>query len=144
MLTRDLKKSNAHEVVHGKLIIHISTNSNATTAQIGIPGNNLQPPNHIRNPSTSSSAAPASNRLNNAQPNVNNNLHHQMGPSLTPPTNTDSSRILSSSAPRPTAPVTVNGGNSGSSGGTSAAASSANPGRTFGAFEDHFGPLPPG
>ncbi|CAG8528464.1 8493_t:CDS:10 [Paraglomus occultum] len=121
MLTRDLKKSNAHEVVHGKLIIHISTNSNNTPAQIGIPGNNLQPPNHIRNQSTPSPATPASNRVNNTQPNT---PHPQMVPNtLTPPTNPDS-RILSSSAPRPTAPVTVNGGTSASS--------------------DHFGPLPPG
>lgn len=57
MLTRDLKKSNANEVVHGKLIINLTTNVSSPASHPGVQGN-MRPPstNHNRNPSSSSTS----------------------------------------------------------------------------------------
>src|SRR5436305_9516126 len=57
MLTRDLKKSNANEVVHGKLIINLTTNVSTPASHPGVQGN-MSPPsiNHNRNPSSSSTS----------------------------------------------------------------------------------------
>jgi E3 ubiquitin-protein ligase NEDD4 len=57
MLTRDLKKSNANEVVHGKLIINLTTNVSTPASHPGVQGNMLPPTtNHNRNPSSSSTS----------------------------------------------------------------------------------------
>ncbi|CAI2172982.1 11836_t:CDS:10 [Funneliformis geosporum] len=116
MLTRDLKKSNANEVVHGKLIINLTTNVNTPANHPGVLGNmGATSTSHTRNVSVSSSTS---------------------NPRVNPPDGLSHSASLSSSAPS----VTPSGQNSTQSANVTTPA----PGRTFGSFEDQYGPLPPG
>ncbi|CAG8811471.1 28321_t:CDS:2, partial [Racocetra persica] len=61
MLTRDLKKSNANEVVHGKLIISLSTNVNSSPPP-PVRDNLSSMPNHTRSDSIASSSNSNSNQ----------------------------------------------------------------------------------
>ncbi|KAF0527937.1 HECT-domain-containing protein [Gigaspora margarita] len=96
MLTRDLKKSNANEVVHGKLIINLSTNINASPSNLAVRGNL----NSTSDNTNSSSIASSSNVNSNQRP--------------------ENSRPVSSSNPPPSAvngntlpgPSTASGSNS--------------------------------
>ncbi|RHZ66601.1 hypothetical protein Glove_306g8 [Diversispora epigaea] len=142
MLTKDLKKSNANEVVHGKLILNLSTNVNSPPVHPGVPG--IHPPNHHRsNSSDSTSISNISNisnqRINERAPVENSrptSIINQTSPalasssSLVPPIAGPSNpnNIISNPTTTTTPPT---------SGNSSAA-------RTFSSFEDQYGPLPPG
>ena len=118
MLTRDLKKSNANEVVHGKLIINLTTNVNTPANHPGTPGNmGATSTGHTRNLSVSSTSNQRAN----------------------PAEGSSHSTSLSTSAPS----MAANGQNSNIAGSSSNTTSAAN-GRTFGSFEDQYGSLPPG
>ncbi|CAG8539950.1 78_t:CDS:10 [Ambispora leptoticha] len=129
MLTLDLKKSNTNEVVHGKLIVNFSTNVNTPASNQGITANgvNVQAgPSHTRTGSlTSTTSTNNRNFLNTGE---------------------GSSRPTNASAPSIATPVngTPKPGNNaaGASGANGANGASTN--RTFGSFEDHYGPLPSG
>ncbi|CAG8585539.1 14362_t:CDS:2, partial [Cetraspora pellucida] len=115
MLTRELKKSNANEVVHGKLIISLSTNVNTSPPHPAVRDNLNSMSNHTRSDSIASSS------------NSNSNQRASF---------VETSRPLSLSNSTPSA---ANGnavpGPSTTSGGNSA--------RAFSHMEDH-APLPPG
>ncbi|CAG8441967.1 15255_t:CDS:10 [Acaulospora colombiana] len=111
MLTKDLKKSNANEVVHGKLIVNLSTNVNV-------------PPSHpgVRDNMTNSITTSDSSHL--SQRTIAENSRPSSMSSSTPTVGSSSQNI----------PVAGPSVTSGSSSGV----------RTFGSFEDQYGPLPPG
>lgn len=58
MLTKDLKKSNANEVVHGKLIINLTTNVSAPPNHPGSLGNMRASTSHERGASSTSGPGP--------------------------------------------------------------------------------------
>ncbi|KAG9302523.1 hypothetical protein G9A89_007227 [Geosiphon pyriformis] len=115
-LTRDLKKSNANEVVHGQLIVSLTTNLTGPAHPPGISqnGTSSSSTSHARNGSTSSPTPT----------------------SRSPPADGTSARPTSISAPTVSSPV-ANGSIPANSPPTLA-------GRTFGSFEDQYGPLPAG
>ncbi|CAG8459561.1 16376_t:CDS:10 [Acaulospora morrowiae] len=128
MLTKDLKKSNANEVVHGRLIVNLSTNvnvppshpgvrDNLASTNLGVPSSHpgVRDTNSINTPPSDSSLS-SNQRAENSRP--------QSMSSSTPTVGTSSQNI----------PVA----------GPSVASGSSSSARTFGAFEDQYGPLPPG
>ena len=120
MLTRDLKKSNDNLVVHGKLIVNLSTNLTAPP-NTG-PNNQQRPP-----PSTQPSANGPPGHLAVSQP----------GPSTTsldpPPAAPSPARAPSSAAPPSANVAPVNG-----------SGNQPNGQRNFSSFEDNQGRLPAG
>lgn len=128
MLTRDLKKSNDNLVVHGKLIINLSTNLSAP------PRNNANPQASASRPSL---GAPATS---NAGSSISRPPSEHPGTPI--PASVPGAGIAAGPTPgRTPAP---------SSGGPSAAATQANgsgnprQGNTFSSFEDAQGRLPAG
>uniref|UniRef100_A0A1D1YQV7 E3 ubiquitin-protein ligase n=1 Tax=Anthurium amnicola TaxID=1678845 RepID=A0A1D1YQV7_9ARAE len=117
MLTKDLKKSNANEVVHGKLIINLTTNVSAPANHPGSLGN-------MR--ATSTTSQPTSQSANNPG---------SLGNVRTTPTSQHDQNSSSSSGPG-------EGGSTSVSNATNGAVNSN--GRPFSSFEDQLGPLPPG
>lgn len=127
MLTRDLKKSNDNLVVHGKLILNLSTN---LSQPIG-PANMPSRPSVSNQPST------------NGMPHVatpvqsTTNLHPDLYPGNRPGTQSQRSSTVNSTSPQ-TAPTPVVPPN-----GIVPRPPQQQP-RTFNAFEDAQGPLPGG
>jgi len=132
MLTKELKKSNANEVVHGKLIINISTNVNTPANHPGVSGNLTTSTNHIRNSSIAgSSSSSSSSSATTAAQNQRDSSHVEVS---SRPTST------STTTPSTSSGVTQNGAIVSPSPGSGH--SSTN--RTFSSFEDQYGALPPG
>lgn len=128
MLTRDLKKSNDNMVVHGKLILNLSTNLSQPISQAG--QNTNRPP--ISAQSSVNGAPPP---LPAAQHQPTQNLHPEMYPGQRPalPAQPPSQRLSQPTPqPPPTAPPSMNG----------APAPAQNHG--YSAFEDSQGRLPGG
>jgi len=114
MLTRDLKKSNDNLMVHGKLIVNVSTNIDEP---IRVAGSNNRPPAQTASTSTNSVVSP----VNDAPTSVGA-TNTSMGPRTT------SSAAVNNSTPNTAPPPGIN--------------STTN--RTLSSFEDNQGPLPPG
>jgi E3 ubiquitin-protein ligase NEDD4 len=131
MLTRDLKKSNDNMVVHGKLILNLSTNLSTPINQAG---NNAARPA----PSTHPSAANGVPNGSATPQQSTANLHPDMYPGQRPqpPTNHSSQRL---SQPPPPLPTNAMGP---PQPGQNAAQSGQN--RGYSAFEDAQGRLPAG
>lgn len=132
MLTRDLKKSNDNMVVHGKLIINLSTNLSTP-----IPANQGGPRSHI-NPASTSLAPSQPPSLSASTPIAS------PAPSQTAPETPATDLFASTSStrarppPAPVAPVIpVNGTGSQANG-------MANHHRNLSSFEDSQGRLPAG
>ncbi|KAL1920700.1 uncharacterized protein VTP21DRAFT_1077 [Calcarisporiella thermophila] len=120
MMTLDLKKSNANEVVHGKLIINLSTNTSEPSTNISSATTSV-PPNNVLSP-----------------PRAND---HQRSPSQN--SHTSSNRPdgeTTSSHQRPNESHQANGGSSNEEQTSGTGGNS----RTLSSFEDQYGPLPPG
>ncbi|GAA5951943.1 hypothetical protein JCM8115_005285 [Rhodotorula mucilaginosa] len=128
-LTRDLKRSNDQLVVHGKLIVHISTNlSGAPRTPTSAP---ITAASANANGSASSSSANLAASTSSAAPAAAAGSTGGAAASRTdaPPSASAASAPLS----------TANSGNTGA--GTGGSSSST---REFNAREDQYGPLPPG
>ncbi|OAG07167.1 HECT-domain-containing protein [Paraphaeosphaeria sporulosa] len=128
MLTRDLKKSNDNMVVHGKLILNLSTNLSQPISQGG--QNTNRPP--ISAHSSVNGAPPP---VASTQHQSTQNLHPDMYPGQRPalPSQPPSQRLSQPTPQPPTAaPPSMNG----------APAPAQN--RGYSAFEDSQGRLPPG
>ncbi|CAG8451338.1 3081_t:CDS:10 [Diversispora eburnea] len=139
MLTKDLKKSNANEVVHGKLILNLSTNVNSPPAHPGVPGPPM--PNHNR---TNSSDSSSISNITNQRVNERTPIENSRPTSLI---NQTPSALASSSSLVPPIAGPSNPNNIINNSTTTAA--TPTPGnssavRTFSSFEDQYGPLPPG
>jgi len=139
MLTRDLKKSNDNMVVHGKLILNLSTDLSKPITQLGQSANGNRPSisahssvNGLPTPQTPSTpiAGPSSGPI---QPN---SLHPDQYPGNRPqPQRPISQRVSTPSANGPPAPSTL-----GAPGINSAQARNSG----FSSFEDAQGRLPAG
>ncbi|KAL9598555.1 MAG: hypothetical protein Q9179_003867 [Wetmoreana sp. 5 TL-2023] len=137
MLTRDLKKSNDNLIVHGKLIVNLSTNLGAPPHQgpsVGHPGSSLSVDN-----SSAPSTANGPPRSPASLPPASSSIQHQLPPS----THSRSSRSPTpshphTSVPEPalTAPSLQPNGNSQQAGPSS--------GRNLSSFADNQGRLPAG
>ncbi|KAL8953722.1 MAG: hypothetical protein Q9222_000404 [Ikaeria aurantiellina] len=135
MLTRDLKKSNDNLIVHGKLIVNLSTNLGAplhqASSSTGHPGSTLS----VENTSTPSSSNGPNGppRSPTALTVASSNVQH-----TAPPSHSPAPSHVPSSVPEPApvaAPPQVNGNShpAGPSGG-----------RTLSSFADNQGRLPAG
>ncbi|RUP50997.1 hypothetical protein BC936DRAFT_136672 [Jimgerdemannia flammicorona] len=122
MLTLDLKKSNTNEVVHGKLIVNISTN---VTAPPRNNGNMLSAHNRTPSNGSSTSLAARANGGESTSISPRNN-------SMPPPT---SASGPSSNVNPPTGPAPES---------ASRPTSNGNGDRQLSSFEDSQGPLPQG
>ncbi|KAI4131684.1 MAG: hypothetical protein LQ338_001085 [Usnochroma carphineum] len=131
MLTRDLKKSNDNLIVHGKLIVNLSTNLGAPPQQHSInhPASSLSIDN-TSTPSTSNGPprSPAS------LPPAASNTQHQAPPSHSPTPSHRRPTSTPDSAPAPTS-SRVNGNHQ---------QASSSGGRNLSSFEDSQGRLPAG
>ena len=167
MLTLDLKKSNDNLVVHGKLIVYLSTNVSQPISNPGpsqVPGvtdaftrMNLNDSSvSVNNPSGGSGGNPSLSRQTSAQatsntttsptmqmpspniPHVTNPELHDVQPQPQPHQPNPQPRPLSGANPgQTTNPVQQNHGPTNPS-------QSAGPQRNFNPHEDQFGPLSPG
>ncbi|KAL8711312.1 MAG: hypothetical protein Q9220_004209 [cf. Caloplaca sp. 1 TL-2023] len=135
MLTRDLKKSNDNLIVHGKLIVNLSTNLGAplhqASSSTGHPASTLS----VENTSTPSSSNGPNGppRSPTTLPPASSNVQH-----TAPPSHSPAPPQVPSSVPEPAAvaaPPQVNG-NSHPTGPSS--------GRTLSSFADNQGRLPAG
>ncbi|KAK9480683.1 hypothetical protein V1514DRAFT_151348 [Lipomyces japonicus] len=134
MLTRDLKKSNDNLVVHGKLIISLSTNvqsSNARSATNSTP--NLTANNAIS--SSSSNGATSSSASNRAGPVASSAPRAGQMTVNTALANT----AISSANNHSAAAVNVSSPSATTGGGPGASSN-----RVYSSFEDQHGRLPPG
>lgn len=141
MLTRDLKKSNDNLIVHGKLIVNLSTNLGAPPAQgssVGHPGSSLSAEN-----ASTSAIANGPPRSPASLPPANSNLQHQGPPSHSRSSHSRSSHSPTPShpptlltEPAPTVPSTQPNGSSQQAGPSS--------GRNLSSFADNQGRLPAG
>jgi E3 ubiquitin-protein ligase NEDD4 len=126
MLTRDLKKSNDNMVVHGKLILNLSTN---LQQPIPVQGQGSARPPPSSNPSATNGTGHAPS-LTPAQSTAS--LHPDAGSAR--PTTSQRSSMVNSAIPSGPPPAATNGG--------------PGPQRTgaggFNQFEDNQGRLPPG
>lgn len=131
MLTRDLKKSNDNMVVHGKLILNLSTNLSQPISQ---GGQNANRPPASAHSSVNGTAAPVSSAQQQPPPN----LHPDMFPGQRPqmPSQPPSQRLSQSTPQPPPAPPSMNGAPPQGQG--------PGPNRGLSAFEDSQGRLPPG
>ena len=130
MLTRDLKKSNDNMVVHGKLILNLSTNLQAPIAQAPTGTNGR--PNASPHPSTN--GPPAATTPHHSTPNLHPDAYPGQRPAGTQQPSSNRLSAAPSVGPPSTAPPaqSQNG----------AAAAGAN--RGYSAFEDAQGRLPNG
>jgi E3 ubiquitin-protein ligase NEDD4 len=127
MLTRDLKKSNDNLVVHGKLILNLSTN---LSQPIG--PNTLAPRPSVSNQPSANGVPHVSTPVQSAPA-----LHPDMYPGNRPATQSQRSSTVNPISPQ-VAPVMAPVPN-----GVVPRPPTQQP-RTFNAFEDAQGPLPPG
>ncbi len=127
MLTRDLKKSNDNLVVHGKLIVNLSTN-------LGAP---IAPPQQLASTRPPISTTSTSNIPRVATPTTPAGAPPEpLGGGVRPPVSTS-----------PAPPRLSNGGPSGTSATTTSIPSTTQPNgqaRNFSSFEDNQGRLPAG
>ncbi|KAI9775844.1 MAG: hypothetical protein M1835_005677 [Candelina submexicana] len=127
MLTRDLKKSNDNLVVHGKLIVNLSTN-------LGAP---IAPPQQLASTRPPISTASTSNLPRVSTPTTPAGpAPESFGGAVRPPVSTS-----------PAPPRLSNGGPSGTSATTTSVPSTTQPNgqaRNFSSFEDNQGRLPAG
>jgi E3 ubiquitin-protein ligase NEDD4 len=131
MLTRDLKKSNDNMVVHGKLILNLSTNLSTPINQAAQGAN--RPPLSAQPSSVNGAAGPAAAGPATPLP-VSQNLHPDMFPGQRPNMpNSSTSRL---SQPPPPAPMGAPP--------PSAAQQANQNNRGYSAFEDAQGRLPGG
>ncbi|KAJ8099057.1 hypothetical protein POJ06DRAFT_255842 [Lipomyces tetrasporus] len=134
MLTRELKKSNDNLVVHGKLILNLSTNVQASPAR-----SNTNSTQNLAAPSLS--VAAASSTVASAQRSSSTN---------DVPASASNGANGASHVPATVSSTLTNGtSSSAGTGGPSATAAAANvngssTSRTYSAFEDQFGRLPAG
>ncbi|GAA5996135.1 NEDD4 family E3 ubiquitin-protein ligase [Rhodotorula paludigena] len=127
--TRDLKRSNDQLVVHGKLIVHISTNISGaprapTTAPITSASGSGTASSAAAAPATAPAVAAASSSATPSSPRPD-----------TAAASTGAAATPSSPAPASSAP---------SSAPATGASATGSGGREFNAREDQYGPLPPG
>jgi E3 ubiquitin-protein ligase NEDD4 len=121
MLTRDLKKSNDNMVVHGKLILNLSTNlSQAIPPQ----GQGARPAPHSAPSTNGASAGPASAAPGQSTASLQPDPHPR-------PTTSQRSSMVNTSVPSGPPPAAPNGG-------------PPRNGSAFNQFEDNQGRLPPG
>ncbi len=160
MLTLDLKKSNDNLVVHGKLILYLSTDTNTPIPNPGLSQTSGNPLSVLEglNPSTSdlvpSPSAPGTSRpsastieISSQTPSIPIPVNNQPSSSTSDPSNsirprpssaTTSPAINPQSIQSPTTNTAVNGVV------TSANVQTANVMRNFNPHEDQHGPLPSG
>ncbi|KAH9932162.1 ubiquitin-protein ligase [Amylocystis lapponica] len=167
MLTMDLKKSNDNLVVHGKLIIYLSTNINQPISNPGpsqVPGISealagLSMSNSTISPAASSNNLVASNSLSRT-PSAHATVTSDTSSQLTMPTPvaaTESEQVPSTIVPSAIAARPVSSGGTTPSGAAQANPSIPNAGvtaqtasnnnaqmRNFNPHEDQYGPLPGG
>ncbi|MBW0511161.1 hypothetical protein O181_050876 [Austropuccinia psidii MF-1] len=126
-LTRDLKKSNDNMVVHGKLIVHLSTNTST-------PIRHRPQPNPPTN--ESSSSLNANNNSNTSTPNsLSHNASQSTNESSPSPSNPPSTLTsTSTNTNNPTLTTTT----------PSSGTVNDNTNRNYSTTEDQYGPLPPG
>ncbi|KAF2437296.1 HECT-domain-containing protein [Karstenula rhodostoma CBS 690.94] len=128
MLTRDLKKSNDNMVVHGKLILNLSTNLSQPISQ---GGQNTNRPPVSAHSSVNGAAPPAASTPHQSTQNLHPDMYPGQRPAL--PSQPPSQRLSQPTPqPPPAAPPSMNG----------APPPAAN--RGYSAFEDSQGRLPPG
>lgn len=125
-LTRDLKRSNDQLVVHGKLIVHLSTNVN------GAPRTPTTAPITAASAAQSSSASASSSAIA-ANPSSASTAAASSAPASPRP---DAVTSSSSTSTPSSAPPNANA--------ESHASSTSSSTREFNAREDQYGPLPPG
>lgn len=135
MLTRDLKKSNDNLVVHGKLIISLSTK---TDTPVATPGQQSHRPT-IAAPPTNALASSSSSTANSV---FGNDSAHSQAP-VAPLTNT---LVVARAPPSAQPSMSANTSIPHQHAPTQQPASNAAPGapRTYGPFEDSHGRLPAG
>lgn len=135
MLTRDLKKSTDNLVVHGKLIINLSTNLTATMSRLGPPPPSSSRPSLLTPQSSVISNDRANERPSSAMSGPNGTANNQLNLASRPASMAVSS---SSTAPTPgtngTAPTNP----------STIVASQARHHNTLSPFEDSMGRLPAG
>ncbi|GAA5843929.1 hypothetical protein JCM3766R1_006107 [Sporobolomyces carnicolor] len=125
-LTRDLKRSNDQLVVHGKLIVHLSTNVN------GVPRTPSTAPITAASAAQSSSSNASSSAIA-ANPSTASTATSSSAPASPRP---DAIAASSSTSTPSSAPPNASAESHGNSGSSST--------REFNAREDQYGPLPPG
>ncbi|KAL8694750.1 MAG: hypothetical protein Q9218_000676 [Villophora microphyllina] len=139
MLTRDLKKSNDNLIVHGKLILNLSTNLGAPPHQ-GPPSGHPGPSLSVENSSTPSTAN-GPPRSPSSLPPASSSIQHQVPPSHShsrsshSPTPSHRPTLIPEPVPA-AAPPQLNG--------NSQQAGPSNAGRTVSSFADNQGRLPTG
>ncbi|KAF2998156.1 hypothetical protein E8E13_002495 [Curvularia kusanoi] len=133
MLTRDLKKSTDNMVVHGKLILNLSTNLQAPISnQGGVAAPRPAPSNH---PSVNGATTAGASTPQQSTQNLNPNMYPGQRPtSVAQPAAHRLSQAGSTGPPTTAPPVSTNG--------APGAGQSQNPG--YSAFEDAQGRLPNG
>ncbi|EGG09709.1 uncharacterized protein MELLADRAFT_42401 [Melampsora larici-populina 98AG31] len=131
-LTRDLKKSNDNMVVHGKLVVHLSTN---TSTPIRNQPQSTPPTNE-----SSSSLPPVANTPSSLTPNTTNASPSSTSPGSIPPSADNATPSPSNPPPSSTAVSHPNNPNANPS--TVTGNSSTN--RNYSTTEDQYGPLPTG
>lgn len=132
-LTRDLKKSNDNMVVHGKLVVHLSTN---TSTPIRNQPQSTPPTNE-----SSSSLPPAANTSSSLTPNTSTaSPNTNSSPGSIPPSADNATPSPNNPPPSSTAVSHPNNPNANPS--TVTGNSSTN--RNYSTTEDQYGPLPTG
>lgn len=132
MLTRDLKKSNDNMVVHGKLILNLSTNLSQPISQAG---QNANRPSVSATPSINGAAAPIASSQHQSTQNLHpNDMYPGQRPQM--PSQPPSQRLSQPPPQPPPGAPSMNG----------APPQGQGPGqnRGYSAFEDSQGRLPPG
>ena len=133
MLTRDLKKSNDNMVVHGKLILNLSTNLQTPISnQAGSAAPRPSPSNH---PSVNGATTASASTPHQSTQNLNPNMYPGQRPTSTAQPSAQRLSQAGPTGPPNTAPPP-------SANGAPPAGASQNPG--YSAFEDSQGRLPNG
>ncbi|KAH9465586.1 hypothetical protein Pst134EA_013468 [Puccinia striiformis f. sp. tritici] len=137
-LTRDLKKSNDNMVVHGKLIVQLSTNTSTPIR------NRPQP---VPPSNESSSSLNATNNTSNPPASSSSNLASTSpSPTNTPgPSSSANTEVTSSpSAPPSTGPSTSSSSTAGTMTNPSSVTGNSSTNRNYSTTEDQYGQLPTG
>ena len=131
MKTFELKKSNDNLIVHGKLILYLSSNTSGPIPNAGSPAPNLLTPNQAANSSTTSLANPSGSSINN-QSQANNQAPN------TTTTSTSTNTVSNNNSPRDSNRAVPNHPSQ------SQLSTRVSVGRQFDPHEDQYGPLPEG
>ncbi|TCD62620.1 hypothetical protein EIP91_006634 [Steccherinum ochraceum] len=158
MLTLDLKKSNDNLVVHGKLIIYLSTNVSQPISNPSVPQSDSTP---VNNGSSANLAAAGSGDLSRTPSHTTSSaadaspLMTMPTPNVTPAVSLPSPETQAPPAPATTRPVSSGGANpppsiqaqsptTSASANAQAASTNNAQMRNFNPHEDQYGPLPGG